>query len=258
MKHTRSCTLCARRPFLMAKNSAPAAAQPRVAKSRTAQGAQPVAGRRGRPRQRGRVHRRVLMRTIDRSMAVGFTRLGADLMVVPEGALTNITAALLVVEPTDLALDADRWLRPSSPAWAARGAEGRADRAFGRRQPTRLGRPDRLRSRARLHRPAVARRELNRPPQRRRHPGGRPRWGAGHAVPDLRQAAHRLRPARRTGVGTHERGVFMSFATLAELAEIMPARAPAAVLAPGKVTGFLVELAPGATAQQARFASCRA
>src|ERR687887_515852 len=49
----------------------------------------------------------VLMQSIDRSMAVGFTRLGADLMVVPEGALTNITAALLVVEPTDLVLDAD-------------------------------------------------------------------------------------------------------------------------------------------------------
>ena len=48
-----------------------------------------------------------LMRSIDRSMAVGFTRLGADLMVVPEGALTNITAALLVVEPTDLTVDAD-------------------------------------------------------------------------------------------------------------------------------------------------------
>src|SRR5919198_3926121 len=49
----------------------------------------------------------VLMQSIDRSMTVGFTRMGADLMVVPEGALTNITAALLVVEPTDLALDAD-------------------------------------------------------------------------------------------------------------------------------------------------------
>src|SRR5215813_12647922 len=48
-----------------------------------------------------------LMQSIDRSMTVGFTRMGADLMVVPEGALTNITAALLVVEPTGLVLDAD-------------------------------------------------------------------------------------------------------------------------------------------------------
>ena len=49
----------------------------------------------------------VLMQSIDRSMAVGFTRLGADMMVVPEGALTNITASLLVVEPTELVLDGD-------------------------------------------------------------------------------------------------------------------------------------------------------
>ena len=48
-----------------------------------------------------------LMQSIDRSMSVGFTRMGADMMVVPEGALTNITAALLVVEPTELVLDAD-------------------------------------------------------------------------------------------------------------------------------------------------------
>src|SRR5215831_2867278 len=47
-----------------------------------------------------------LMRSIDASMALGFTRMGADLLVVPEGALTNITAALLTVEPTDLVLDA--------------------------------------------------------------------------------------------------------------------------------------------------------
>lgn len=48
-----------------------------------------------------------LMRSVDDSMAVGFTRLGADMMVVPESALTNITAALLTVESTDLVLDAD-------------------------------------------------------------------------------------------------------------------------------------------------------
>jgi putative ABC transport system permease protein len=48
-----------------------------------------------------------LMRSIDVSMALGLTRLGADLIVVPDGALTNITASLLTVEPTDLVLDAE-------------------------------------------------------------------------------------------------------------------------------------------------------
>src|SRR5882672_4552933 len=47
----------------------------------------------------------VLMNSIEKSMDVGFTRLGADMLVVPEGTLTNITAALLTAEPTDLTLD---------------------------------------------------------------------------------------------------------------------------------------------------------
>src|SRR5258708_19269885 len=54
-----------------------------------------------------------LMQSIDRSMAMGFTRMGADMMVVPEGALTNITAALLVVEPTDLVLAPDPFAPPA-------------------------------------------------------------------------------------------------------------------------------------------------
>src|SRR6516162_5275721 len=47
----------------------------------------------------------VLMRSIESSMAVGFTRLGADMLIVPAGTLTNITAALLTAEPTDFTLD---------------------------------------------------------------------------------------------------------------------------------------------------------
>jgi putative ABC transport system permease protein len=49
----------------------------------------------------------VMMRSIETSMAVGFSRLGADLMVVAQNTLTNITVALLTVEPTSETLDAD-------------------------------------------------------------------------------------------------------------------------------------------------------
>ena len=52
----------------------------------------------------------VLMLSIETSMSVGFIRLGADMLVVPAGTLTNITAALLTAEPTDLTLD-DRVLK---------------------------------------------------------------------------------------------------------------------------------------------------
>ena len=117
-----------------------------------------------------------LMQSIDRSMTVGFTRMGADMMVVPEGALTNITAALLVVEPTDLVLDADAFTKAglTSVGRVAR-AEDRAGRAFGHRQSSRFGRPDRFRSDARLHDPAVARRQAQSAnAARRRHPGRRP------------------------------------------------------------------------------------
>src|SRR5262245_64571396 len=47
----------------------------------------------------------VLRRSIETSMAVGLTRLGADMLIIPAGTLTNITAALLTAEPTDLTMD---------------------------------------------------------------------------------------------------------------------------------------------------------
>src|SRR5262249_11371553 len=47
----------------------------------------------------------VLVRGMASHTGGGVTRLGADRLVVPDGALTNITAALLTAEPTDLTLD---------------------------------------------------------------------------------------------------------------------------------------------------------
>src|SRR5262245_8671866 len=47
----------------------------------------------------------VLRRSSETSMAVGFTRLGADMLIVPAGTLINITATLLTAEPTELTLD---------------------------------------------------------------------------------------------------------------------------------------------------------
>jgi ABC-type lipoprotein export system ATPase subunit len=60
----------------------------------------------------------------------------------------------------------------------------------------------------------------------------------------------------KTAVGTHERGLFITFATLDELRDIMRqicgTKAP---LEPNKLSGVLLELAPGATTQQVRFAA---
>src|SRR5438094_2867423 len=44
--------------------------------------------------------------TLREGMATSFSRMGADLVVVPRAALVNITASLLTVQPTDETLDA--------------------------------------------------------------------------------------------------------------------------------------------------------
>jgi putative ABC transport system permease protein len=46
-----------------------------------------------------------LLGGIERSMTAGFHRLGADLLVVPETTMVNLTAALLTVQPTAETLD---------------------------------------------------------------------------------------------------------------------------------------------------------
>ena len=199
-----------------------------------------------------------LMRSIDDSMAVGFTRLGADMMVVPEGALTNITAALLTVEPTDLVLDADVLARAHIAS-------------LGRIAPQKIVRVEH--SGVGGHHDLVdligidpardftiqpwLKDKLNRDLR-----AGDVILGAGRDAPLGSQLLIFGKPhliygkLGSTGVGTHERGVFMSFATLEALAGSIPQHGDArpAVLSLGKVTGFLVELAPGATALQARFA----
>ena len=141
----------------------------------------------------------VLMQSIDRSMAVGFTRLGADMMVVPEGALTNITASLLVVEPTELVLDADAL------------AKARLDEPRAASPPQKIVRVEH--SGIGSHHESADLigfepaqdftvqpwlvEKLNRPLQAgRRHPGRGARRRAGQPAPDLRQAARRLWPAR--------------------------------------------------------------
>ena len=199
-----------------------------------------------------------LMRSIDDSMAVGFTRLGADMMVVPDGTLTNITAALLTVEPTDLVLDADVLAR------ARLASVGRsAPQKIVRVEHSGIGSHHDLVDLIGIDpaRDFTVQPWLKEKLNRAFRPGD-VILGAGRDAPLDSQLLIFGKPhvvygkLGRTGVGTHERGVFMSFETFDALAAAMPLHGGArpAVLAPGKVTGFLVELAPGATALQARFA----
>jgi len=199
----------------------------------------------------------ILMQSIQRSMEAGFTRLGADLMVVPEGALTNITASLLVVEPSELVLDAD------ALAKARIASLGRvAAQKIVRVEHSGIGSHHESADLIGFEpaqdftvQPWLSE-KLNRPMR----PGdvilGAARDGVLGSELLIFGKPHIIYGRLgRTGVGTHERGVFMSFATLDALSDAIGSHgAKPAVLAPGKVSGFLAELAPGATPLQARFA----
>jgi putative ABC transport system permease protein len=200
----------------------------------------------------------VLMRSIESSMSVGFTRLGADMLVVPAGALTNITAALLTAEPTDLTLDDSdlarlqtiKGVQKVAPQLVFRtdasGYRGKGETidviAF---DPARdftiqpwleqhLGRPIRTGD-------IIV--------------GGRRDDTLGTKILLFESPVTIYGRLGKTGVGTHERALFMTFETLAgmriAMQRICGKQAP---LAPNKVSGALLQLSPGATAQQVRFA----
>lgn len=200
----------------------------------------------------------VLMRSIENSMDVGFTRLGADMLVVPEGTLTNITAALLTAEPTDLTLD-ERLLAPLSRLKGVRRIAPqliyRTD-ALGsghHRQTTGLIAFDPERDitvqpwlEARLDRPLRKGDIII---------GGRRDEPLGSELLLFGRAHIVYGKLGKTAVGTHEHSLFMTFETFGALrGAIQQVDGTKAAPEPGKLSGVLIELAPGATAKQARFA----
>jgi putative ABC transport system permease protein len=200
----------------------------------------------------------VVLRSIDTSMAMGFSRLGADLMVVDADALTNITAALLTVEPTDHTVGADLFDRASVPGIA----EAAPQRIF-RAEHSGFGShgdsvdligfdPDHDFTIG----PWIAER-LARPMQ-----PGDVILGAQRDLPLGSEIQLFGEPFRvyarlaRTGVGTHERAIFMPSDTLIALGPAIRRHTGALppMLDPARVSGFLVQVAPGATDLQVKFA----
>ena len=200
----------------------------------------------------------VLMRSIESSMTVGFTRLGADMLVVPAGALTNITAALLTAEPTDLTLDDSELARLETIKGVqkvapqlvfrtdASGYRGGGDSidviAFDPKRDFTV-------------QPWLAQ-HLNRPFHKGDViVGGRREDELGTELLLFGWPLTVYGKLGKTGVGTHEHALFMSFETLSEMRltmqQICGDKPP---LEPAKLSGALLQLAPGATAQQARFA----
>jgi putative ABC transport system permease protein len=200
----------------------------------------------------------VVMGSIKASMNVGFTRLGADMLVVPAGALTNITAALLTAEPTDLTLDQDFLSRLD----AIRGVEKAAPQLVFRTDASGYGgRGDVIDviafdpARDFTVQPWLEQR-LGRPIRKGDIiVGGRRPEAVGAELLLFGWPLTVYGKLGKTGVGTHERALFMTFETLAEMRVTMQGVCgdrPA--LEPNKLSGVLLELAPGETVQQARFA----
>ncbi|MGA8229611.1 MAG: ABC transporter permease, partial [Xanthobacteraceae bacterium] len=161
----------------------------------------------------------VLMRSIETSMAVGFTRLGADMLVIPAGTLTNITAALLTAEPTDLTLDASELPRLER----LKGVRKAAPQLIFRTDASGYGRGELI--------DLIAfdpRRDITVQPWLEQHldrplregdviVGGRREEPLGSELLLFGRPLTVYGKLGKTAVGTHERGLFISFATLDEL-----------------------------------------
>lgn len=204
----------------------------------------------------GRRKDRSLLLTAAVAIGTGVIFTGAALMVVPDGALTNITAALLTVEPTELTLDADALDKAKLDS-----VTRYAPQKILRVQHSGIGDHHEAvdfvgfdPERDLTVQPWLAER-INRPIR-----ADDVILGANRPAPLGSQVLIFGKPhvvygrLARTGVGIHERGVFLPMSAFDAMATSIPGAAPPAVAGPGKVTGFLVQLAPGATPLQARFA----
>jgi putative ABC transport system permease protein len=210
-------------------------------------------------------------------MSTSFSRMGADLLVVPRATLVNITASLLTVQPTDATLPADLAPRIAAIAGIARVARQRIVPALVEGQPANLIAFD----------PAHDFSVLTWLEQRQGGAvdgliaGGRlaARPGATLSVCGMPLPVDgRL---GKTGVGPFDESYFLSFRTLGDIvafcrgsnarasakppAPLTPAEAAAAAadmnhaelcspdLPLERVSAFLVQLAPGAKVEDVKF-----
>ncbi|MCB4771567.1 ABC transporter permease [Ancylobacter sp. Lp-2] len=200
----------------------------------------------------------VAMASVTASMQVGLSRVGADLMVVNRDALTNITNALLVVEPTDSTVAADAVLRADIHGMAGFSAQRilRTDRSgFGAAgEPVDLIGFD----------PGTDFTILPWLSERLAGPmrpddvilGGARDLPLGSKALIFGQSFRVYGKLARTGSGTQERGVFVQVVRFLALAPAIRDRLGSLphMLEPDRVTGFLIRMGPASTELQARFA----
>ncbi|HTU24463.1 MAG TPA: ABC transporter permease [Pirellulales bacterium] len=199
----------------------------------------------------------VLRQAIENSMNVGLARMGADLLVVPRDATTNLTSALLCVEATEPALAGDlperiarlpgvELVAPQRHV-ALPGAHGHEDLvAF---DPAR---------------DFTVQSWLADKMERGLAPGdvivgARREELAGDVITLFGRQLPVYGKLPLTGVGPFERSLFVSFETLALLDEAAQKTGGSPLLdpAPPSYSGLLVRLQPGFTVEQFRFAAAQ-
>jgi putative ABC transport system permease protein len=198
-----------------------------------------------------------LLLGIERSMTAGFRRLGADLLVVPEGTLVNLTAALLTVEPTTETID----VRLAADLSRIAGVGRVAPQTLLRVPAPGGGHGGTLDVTAfDPHRdftvlPWLAQ-PLDRPPRAGEViVGARRGERVGETILLCGVALTAIGQLEVTGVGPFDHGLFVTdetVATLAGASRDRPGGAPA--YDPGRVSALLILLDEGATPERVRFA----
>jgi len=201
-------------------------------------------------------------RALSDGIAASFSRMGADLVVVPRGTLVNLTASLLTVQPTDETLDAAVVPRIGGIEGVARAApqrlvkvavEGRGFNLIAFDPATDFT----VQTWARERRPTpMGITELL--------AGGRVPGKTGETLSVCRRPMEIHGRLSRTGVGPVDESYFITFDGLDFLAalcrqdaELKQGDHAAMCLpdyAPGKVSAVLLQLAPNARPEQVKFA----
>jgi putative ABC transport system permease protein len=202
-----------------------------------------------------------LRRAIQGSMAVGFSRMGADLLVVPRETRVNLTSALLTVEPTPHTLDAHLADEVARLPGVDRVAPQRCYRLSmpvgGHLQETDLIAFDPARDFTVL---PWLQESLDRPLQKGDVIlGARRDEALGSELPLSGQPLHVYGRLGLSGVGPFDRSLFVTFDTAAGMAEGPRPLSPGEGIdgSPDKVSALLVRLDVGATPEQVRFAIAR-
>jgi putative ABC transport system permease protein len=197
-------------------------------------------------------------------MAVSFSRMGADLLAVPRATLVNITSSLLTVQPTDETLPAELAQRIAAIAGIERVAPQRIVPALIDGHVVNLIAFDPVRDFSVLpwldgHRPGPVEGVIA---------GGRllAKVGATLSICGMPLPVHgRL---AKTGVGPFDESYFVTFDTLAEIVSFCrgataqtASMSHAGVCSPDlrldRASAFLLQLSPGAKAEDVKFALAR-